>query len=127
MHIFDIKKTDDIFPFVKAIEKYPMVSVIRLSGSFDFKTIPPIEDAAKRLKEHFDQNIILDFKEVTHIDTSTLAVLIYIMSKLKQQHKELYLININDTIGEQIRITRLEPEIQVYNTLEDVLREIKKE
>ncbi len=124
MHIFEIKKTDDIFPFVKAIEEYPAASVIRLSGSFDFKTIPPIEDAVKRLKEHFDQNIILDFKEVIHIDTSTLAVLIYIISKLKQQHKKLYLVNISDSIREHIKIARLESEIQVYDTLEGALRYI---
>lgn len=34
MHIPDIKKSDGIPTFVKAVEKYPGASVIRLSGVF---------------------------------------------------------------------------------------------
>jgi len=90
---------------------------------FDFNTIPPIEDAIKKFKEHFDQNIILDFKEVTRIDTSTLAVLIYVINRLKQNHRQLCLVNINENIMEHIRIGKLESEIRICNTLEDALKQ----
>lgn len=121
MNIFKIGGIDNPSPMVKAIEKYPTVSVVKLTGAVDFNTIPPIENVIKAHREYLDQDIVLDFKEVTHIDTSTLAVLIYIINKMKQRRKELSLINCSDLVREYIKIGKLESIIHVYDTLKDVL------
>lgn len=124
MRIFNVKKTDNTFHLVKSIEKYPGASIIKLSGDFNFDTIPHTENIFRKYQEYLNEDIVLDFKEVTHVDTSTLAVLIYLINRLKQHGRKLYLVNINDTIREIIRIEKLESIINVYDTLEDVFRKL---
>ena len=127
MNFFRINKIDNLSSMVKAIEKYAGFSVIRLSGSFDFNTIPPIEDIIKKNQEHLDQDVVLDFKDVTRIDTSTLAVLIYIINRLKHKHRSLSLINCNKLVKEYIRIGKLESVIRIHDTLTDALNKAKEE
>jgi len=121
MNIFKIGGIDNPSPMVKAIEKYPGMSIIKLTGAVDFNTIPPIENVVKKHQDYLDQDIVLDFKEVTHIDTSTLAALIYIINKMKQRHKKLSLINCNELVRDYIKIGKLESVIHVYATIEDAL------
>ena len=113
-------------PLVKSIERCSAVTIVKLVGAVDFNTMPPIENDMKVYQKYMDQDVVLDFKEVTHIDTSTLAVLIYIISKLKQRQKKLSLINCSNMIREYIKIGKLEPIIHVYDTLEGVLKETSK-
>ncbi len=121
MNFFRINKIDNLSPMVKAIEKYAGFSVIRLTGAFNFNTIPPVEDIIKKNQEHLDQDVVLDFKDVTRIDTSTLAVLIYIINRLKHKHRSLSLINCNKLVKEYIRIGKLESVIRIHDTLTDAL------
>ncbi|MDD5423559.1 MAG: STAS domain-containing protein [Candidatus Omnitrophica bacterium] len=122
MNIFRFNKAEKFPPMVKAIEQYETFSVVKLAGGFDFYNMPSIEKVIREHKGHghFDQDVVLDFKEVTHIDTSTLAVLIYIMNTLKQRHRKLCLINCNKLIRDYIKVNRLQSVIHVYKTLKDV-------
>jgi anti-anti-sigma factor len=123
MNIFRINKIDKLPPMVKAIEKYENLYVIKLTGAIDFNTMPPIESAIRehQMQRYSDKDVVLDFKEVTHIDTSTLAVLIYIINRLKQTHQKLCLINCSETVKEYVKIGKLEPLICIHDTLKDIV------
>ncbi|MDD5422203.1 MAG: STAS domain-containing protein [Candidatus Omnitrophota bacterium] len=122
MNIFRFHKAEKFPPMVKGIEKYENFSVVKLAGAFDFDTMPSIERVIREHKGHghIDQDVVLDFKEVTHIDTSTLAVLIYIMNTLKQGQRKLCLINCGKLVKDYIKINRLQSVIHVYRSLKDV-------
>ncbi|MFA6078285.1 MAG: STAS domain-containing protein [Candidatus Omnitrophota bacterium] len=126
--IFNFNKEEKLPPIIKSIEQYENYSVVRLAGSYDFSTMPSIEGMMREHKGHghFDQDIILDFKEVTHIDTSTLAVLIYIINTLKERHQRLFLINCNKMIKDHVKIGKLEPLIHIYDNLKDALKVLNK-
>ena len=51
-------------------------------------------------------------------------MLIYTLNRLKQHHKKLCLIRINDVVREHIRITKLGLLIHVYDTLEHAIEEL---
>lgn len=123
MDIFGFNKSEKLPPMVKAIEKYETFSVVKLTGDIDFNTMPSVEGVMRehRGHGHFDQDIVLDFKDVTHIDTSTLAVLIYIINKMRQGQKKLSLIHCSNPVKEYIKIGKLESVIHIYDRLEDVL------
>ncbi|MDD5680555.1 MAG: STAS domain-containing protein [Candidatus Omnitrophica bacterium] len=121
MNIFRNNKIHKLPPTVKAVEKHGNLSVVKLAGAFDFNTISSVENVMKEHRDHLDQDVVLDFKEVTHIDTSTLAVLIYIMDRLKQKHRKLGLINCNKLVRDYIKISKLESVIHVYKTLKDAI------
>lgn len=122
MNIFRFHKAEKFPPMVKGIEEHENFSVVKLAGGFDFETMPSIEKVIREHKGHghFNKDIVMDFKEVAHIDTSTLAVLIYIMNTLKQVHRKLCLINCNKLVRDYIKINRLQSVIHVYKTLKDV-------
>ncbi|MDD5422602.1 MAG: STAS domain-containing protein [Candidatus Omnitrophica bacterium] len=126
MTILKIKNSGNLSQTIKAIEKYDSFSVVQLVGAIDFNTIPPIEAIMKAHEDDFDQDIVLDFKEVTHIDTSTLAVVVYVINKMKQKHRKLSLINCNKLVREYVKIGKLESLIHIYNTLEEATNAVNK-
>jgi len=127
MRILGRRRGKRELPFVKEIKMISDdITVVRLAGAIDLAAMPPVERAMRKNRSHLDQNIVLDFTEVTHIDTATLAVLIYVLNRLKKRHKKLCLMWINDTVREHIRIAKLEPIIHVFDTLEDVVATLSK-
>lgn len=111
-----LKSTSHI---IKGIERHKKLFVVKLAGAIDLNTMPPVENVIKEHEDHLDRDIVLDFQAVTHIDTSTLAVLIYMTNKLKQKKRRLGVINCNKSLTDYIKLNDLESVIHVYDSLND--------
>ncbi len=111
-----------ISPMVTTVEKYADFTVFKLAGDVDLTTMPSIENIIAEHQDGLEQDIVFDFKAVTHIDTSTLAVLIYIINKLKQDHRRLGLIHCNQLVKDYVKVNKLESIIHVYDSINDVFK-----
>jgi len=126
-NIFKRKKGKSL-PFVKGVKETSNLIIVKLSGVIDANTIPIIRGNYKHeIKQGLDKNVLLDFKEVTHVDSSTLASLLRAMSELKQKHRKLGLVNANHALKEYIAIAKLEFIIYVYDSIDEALEDINKE
>jgi len=126
-NIFKRKKGKSL-PFVKGVKETSNLIIVKLSGVMDANTIPIIRGNYKHeIKQGLDKNVLLDFKEVTHVDSSTLASLLQAMSELKQKHRKLGLVNANHALKEYIAIAKLEFIIYVYDSIDEALEDMNKE
>ena len=87
---------------------------IKVIGNFDSTTTPILSTHCKRIaQDKTIKNILLDFKDVTHIDTSAFACVIGFMQEHLKKDVELYLKNLNDTQKSHIEILKLSNIIKI--------------
>lgn len=122
-----IKKTTPI-SFVEKIETEPHLQIIRLKGDIDMSTVPGIEKMiveAKKNRGLMEKNILLDFKNVGHVDSSTIAALIVMLADLKHQHRRLGLVNISSRLEKMIAVLDVRDLFTVYRREDLARRELK--
>lgn len=106
---------------IKEIKRLENLTIVRFKGSIDSSTIPDIE---KYEKNELDRNILLDFKDVSHIDTSTVATLILLLNDLKKSHRKLGIINATEQLISVLTIERVGTLIHIYKDEKEALREL---
>jgi processive 1,2-diacylglycerol beta-glucosyltransferase len=125
--IRDIFKNKDgkIFTYIKEIKEIDSLVIIKLQGYIDSHTIPIIRDNfSDKIKKYLDKNILLDLKEVTHVDSSTLASLVQLLNELKKRNRKLGIVNTTFVLREYLKITNLESVVQVYKSQTDALDDL---
>jgi len=118
-------KSGKLLPSIKEIKRLNGTIIVIFQGVFDSSTVPIIgTEITDEMKEYVDRNIILDFKEVTHIDSSTLAYMISLISQLKKQNRRLGLINTQDTSLESyLEIQGADSNIHIYKNQKEALKD----
>ncbi|MCK4518600.1 MAG: STAS domain-containing protein, partial [Candidatus Omnitrophica bacterium] len=127
-HIKDIfrSKNGNILSYIKEVKEIDGLAVVRLKGTIDSRTIPGIRaNIGSRINKYLDMDILLDFKEVTRVDSAALASLIQLLNELKKRNRKLGIVNMTSVLREYLKITNLESAVQVYksqkNALDDLL------
>jgi len=88
-------------PFIDKFEEVRNVRILRFKGSIDSKIVPEILKIKYLIEKQGDinkNNVIVDFKKVTNIDSAAIAVLLIRLSELKHHNKKLGLINVTDQL-----------------------------
>jgi anti-anti-sigma factor len=84
-------------PFIDTFEEVRNVRIMRFKGSLDSKIVPEVLKIKDQLEKQGDvnkNNVLIDFKKVTHVDSAAIAVLLIKLSELKRHDKKLGLINV---------------------------------
>ena len=122
-YIQDLIKKGKKFPFIKDVIIDNNMVLIKLKGLVDSSAIP-IVDSKRREKAVKDHHIILDFKEVEHIDSVTLAYLVVAFSDLKKQNKKLAVINATSLLKGYIDLLHLNHIVKVYKSKRAALADL---
>ena len=117
----------NIFAYIKEIKEINDLAIVRLRGTIDSYTIPIIRaNLGSKLEKYLDKDILLDFKEVAHIDSATLASFIQLLNELKMYNRKLGIANAPLLLKSYLNITKLESVVQIYKSekaaLEDLLQ-----
>jgi len=119
--IFKDKK-GRLLPCIKAIERVGRLTLIRLRGDIDFDTVRELSNNVNdEMRGNFNRNIALDFKEVTNVDSSTLAYMISLLNKLQKKGNKLGVINASSQLDSYLTIARLGLIIHKYRNEEEAL------
>ncbi|MFH1395753.1 MAG: STAS domain-containing protein [Candidatus Omnitrophota bacterium] len=127
---FFVNNTEQPVTFIDSIEETEKVHIVRLKGPIDMFTIPSIQelkDEAAKKKGMLTKNILLNFEKVTHIDGATCAMLLNILSELKQEQHKLAITNISEELKNMMEISKIGELFLVYETENQGLEELKKE
>ncbi|MFH1878392.1 MAG: STAS domain-containing protein [Candidatus Omnitrophota bacterium] len=106
---------------IKEIHDVGNVHVVRLKGPIDMETIPEIKKLSREISEEaglVDKNIMVNFGEVTHIDSATCAILVRAMARLKQEHHKLILVKVSKELRSVLAVSRLNDMFEIYETEE---------
>jgi len=114
--------------FIESVKDVDNIHIIHLKGPIDMQTIPEIEEIDKQAQEMrgtLKKNIILDFKQVTHVDSATCASLIEAISRFKSEHHKFVLVGLSDAFKSLIEITRIGPLFSIYETEEEAVKALE--
>ena len=121
-------KNRKAFAYIKKIQETDDLVIIRLKGAIGFYAVPILTDFGKlnsgRTERYLNKHILLDFKEVIHIDSATLASLIQLLNELKIREKKLGIINATLFLKNYLNIAKLESIVKVYRSEKVALKEI---
>ena len=107
--------TGELFNYLRKVEEAGDLIIERLQGAIDAATIPVIEEGLKgRIEKYLDKNILLDFKDVTHVDSATLAALIILLDQLQCHHRRLGIINPHPELMSYLAIEKIDKLVRVY-------------
>jgi anti-anti-sigma regulatory factor len=72
------------------------------------------------------KHVLLDFKDVTHIDTSAVAEVIQTVSELKTAHFRLGAINLNDTVRSMFQVLKVEKLVDIFKNESEAVEDFKR-
>ncbi len=101
-------------PYIKGIEVEGETAIVHFQGEINSNTIPIIKNNCCK-KTKLDKNILIDFKEVTQIDSATLAFLVEIIKELREKNRKMAMLNISDKQQKLMEVTKLDGLIDSYN------------
>ncbi|HNQ23303.1 MAG TPA: STAS domain-containing protein [Phycisphaerae bacterium] len=79
------------------------------------------EELAALVSSHVKINLLLSFKNVEHLSSSALGMLITLNTQVKERQGVLKLSDISPQIFEVFKITRLNKLFSIYSTREEAL------
>jgi anti-anti-sigma factor len=121
---------DETAPFsIESVEDYPTIRIVRLRGAIDQATVTEIERFRKWVARHHGfkhKHILLDFKNVTHVDTAAVAQILQAVAELKAAHFRLVAVHLNDTVRGMFQVLKVEKWIALYENESDAVEDFKR-
>jgi anti-anti-sigma factor len=127
--VVDIFRDEEgkLLPSIKETKRLSQTTIVRFQGVIDSSTIPIISKNIKsEMKVYIDRNILLDFSEATHFDSSTLAYMISLLSQMKKRDRKLGLINTSSEMDNYLDIERVRSLVYVYKNEKEALKSLKR-
>ena len=125
--VVDIFRDEEgkLLPSIKETKRLSQTTIVRFQGVIDSSTIPVISKNIKsEMKIYLDRNILLDFSNATHIDSSTLAYMISLLNQLKKRDRKLGLINTSSEMDNYLDIERVRSLAHVYKNEKEALKSL---
>lgn len=94
-------------------------AIVKFKGEIDVATSIQARDVLKSLIDKGKVNIIIDFSDVTFIDSSGLGVIVVAYRSVKEKGGSIKFANVNNRVKKLFEITRTEKHFEFYNTVED--------
>ena len=113
---------------IAAIEDYPSIRIVRLRGPIDHATVAEIERFRVWVMKHPGfkrKHILLDFKQVTNINSAAVAGIIQAVAELKSNHFRLGAIHVNEFFSDMFRVLMVHKWITLYKDESEALEGLK--
>jgi anti-sigma B factor antagonist len=91
------------------------------SGEFDLQAAPELRQLLCELSDLGTRDIVLDFTEVTFVDSTILGVLLGHLKRVKREGRPLSLVCTARGVRRTIQIAGLEAVLHMHSTLTDAL------
>ena len=119
---------DEMAPLsIAAVEDYPSIRIVRLRGAINQHTVSELERFRKWVGKHkgfHHKHVLLDFKEVTRVDTAAVAEIIQQVSILKTGNLRLGAINLSPTVRGMFQVLKVEKLIAFYENESEALEDM---
>jgi ABC-type transporter Mla MlaB component len=113
---------------ISSVEDYPTLRIIRLRGPIDQTTVSEIEKFRKWVGKHpgfKKKHTLLDFKNVTRMDTAAVAEIMQAVSELKGSHHRVGVIHLTEMYRDMLRVLRVDAWLVFYGNESEALDDLK--
>ncbi len=104
------------------IDQKNNVWVCHLNGEIDINTAPQIKKVFDKILSEKREKILINFEEVSYVDSSGLATLVEMLKNIRSYGGKLKLSNLSSKIRSLFEITKLEKLFDIFNDEEEALR-----
>lgn len=100
--------------FEAQVQQRPGTTFIDLSGRIDAASEEGLNEAYKEAESNNPSTIVLNFSEVTYINSTGIALIVGLLAKARQAKRKLAVYGLSEHYLEIFRITRLSDFMEVY-------------
>jgi len=109
------------------IHDYHNIHIVRLRGAIDMSTISEINEFRQAAREklgllHMD--MVLNFKNVSHVDSATCAELVKVQSELGREKHRLILVDVPREFKSLLEISRVSDLFSIYKSEKKALKQL---
>jgi anti-anti-sigma factor len=104
------RKKDSVLPAcVREVSDFAHVKIVRLTGALDAAAIPLLSRFLSGVKTSGSgpKSIVLDFKKVSLVESSTVAALLQLLTHLEREGERFALMNAPATLLDMLDILKL--------------------
>ena len=102
------------------------VIIAELSGALDVAIQADLKDELSKITEMNNDDLVLDFKRVSFIDSSCLGALVAITKKIRESGGDIKIANLNDDVRSIFQITRLDKIFDIHENIEQAVQSFYK-
>jgi len=106
---------------VKEIRWVGRAVVARVAGDIDLNRSPQFQHSLLALLDERPRRIIVNLSEVPYMDSSGVASLVKLLSRVRKSGCSLRLVGLSDRTRSLFEITRLDHVFEIYATEEEAL------
>lgn len=93
---------------------YRNADVIDLTGLFNFGARKDFTAAMEKLKQSGGAHVILNFKQVTFVDSAAIGLLALASQQFKSTNRKLSLVGVQGTVKQVLNLTHIEQLIPMF-------------
>ena len=105
------------------VNKFPFYYILDINGELDFLNSFKFKDLINSIIQENVNNVIIDFQNLSFIDSSGIGALINTSFKFDSPDKSLWLVNFHGQAEKTINLTRLNEYFSI-TTLDDAISKI---
>lgn len=110
---------------IKRIESIHNSIYLKLIGNLDMNSSKQLKADLLVMEKSGIAHCIVDMSETEYIDSSCLAVLIYLISLLKRRNGSVKLVNVPQHIHELLVLTKFLSKFKLYSTYVEAVNSIQ--
>ncbi len=103
---------------VRWIEK---AAVVDVAGEIDLNCSIAFQKSLLELLEQRPQRVVINLKDVSYMDSSGVASLVKLLSRVRKGGVSLHLVGLSDRVRSVFEITRLDSVFNIQATVEEAL------
>lgn len=101
-------------PFEAKVRREPGVTIVDLSGEVNAFARERLETAYAEAVAEDPSKILLNFEEVTYINSTGIALVVGLLAKARASHRQVLACGLSDHYREIFTITRLADFMTIY-------------
>ena len=99
------------------------IMILQMDGEIDINTSPEVRKAFEAMIKQQQKKILLNFSQVSYIDSSGLATLVEMLQRLKRYEGILRLSNLSDKVKALFEITKLDRLFSIFTQEDEALKD----
>jgi anti-sigma B factor antagonist len=92
-------------------------TVVRVGGELDMDTVPQLQDVLREVADDGAQQVVLDFADVTFMDSSGLGLLVDWYKMLRERDGRLCLAAVQQPVRTVLVLSAVDQVVEVYDTV----------
>ena len=113
--------------YLDRVDDLEFLQIIRLKGAIDQSVIPVIEKRILENRHHgsvIDKNVLLDFRNVVHVDTATIAFHIIRLKEYQESHHRIGFVNIPSEFKSLLDLFKFGEMFKIYMSEDQAVAEL---